>query len=139
MSKIKDLYAIENDIEDLVPAKQPDFGEIEQAIRKNMVANTENIRDEIKREAEFDGDDDTDEIHMCNFYPLCDWQASTYVDAYIEDQHLDIEPDDYDNLCAGLGDWLAEALEDWKADYDREVMNDSVYMIDELRERNGQC
>lgn len=137
MSKIKDLYAIENGIEDLMPAKQPDFGAIEQAIRKNMTANTEKIQYEIKYEALFEDDDDG--ICMSNFYELCDKQAGVYVDEYIEDQHLDIEPDDYDNLCAGVGDWLAGALEDWRDYYTREAMDDSVYVVDEFRERHGQC
>lgn len=124
MSKIKDLYAIESGIDDLMPVEDH-IGDYERKLHDNILANIKDVKDDIARNAQYtSGTDDEghEETYFENFYGLCHSIAEEYLGSLIEDQHLDLSDDDYDNLKTWVGDWLADEL----ADYESECINDFI-------------
>lgn len=125
MSKIKDLYAIENGIEDLMPVGETHIGVYERVLHSNIITDIDKVKDDIRERAEYrTGEDDEghSEIYFENFYGLCHSIAEDYLCSLIENQHLDLSDDDYDDLKTWVGDWLADKL----ADYESECINDFI-------------
>lgn len=136
MSRIKDLYAIENGIEDLMPIEElakkaaEDLEDYYNAIKKVMTEKIEGIKTRLYDESEFsEGFDDEGhkELYFENFYGLCHMIAQDYTDEYIEDQHIDLTDKAYDELRTWLGDWLADTL----ADYESECIHDYLDAVKE--------
>ena len=153
MSKIKDLLAIKEGIDDLMPephkydkafydaVQQADIKRIgEQVYAKTL--HWEGLREWLSGNAEYTvgkDDDGHDEIYFENFTDLC-WEAcEDTLNDYIEDQHLDLNDSEYHDIVEYARDWLADALADFEEECIRDAMMDDKYRLDELAERNGQC
>ena len=153
MSKIKDLVAIKEGIDDLMPEPQKYdkafYDAVQQAdikrIGEQVYAKTlhwEGLREWLRGNAEYTvGKDDEghDEIYFENFTDLC-WEAcEDTLNDYIEDQHLDLNDSEYHDILEYARDWLADALADFEEECIQDVASDKKYELDELAERNGQC
>lgn len=142
MSKIKDLYAEAEDIDDLkrVRPSNNNIADIVLAWSK-----TPQVEDYIADNAEFGlGDDDGQPcMFMENFTMMCDDIAQDTLDKLIEQEHYDINDTDYKYIIARASDLIADYYADYEdalcademADYNR----DSKHFLTEERERHGQC
>lgn len=144
MSRIKDLYAIEEGIDDLIPETKVDIDHI-VTIVKDWAMSDPKSEDFIADNAQFELSDDGGQpcMVMANFSQLCDQLAQDKLDELIEQEHIDMTDKQYAEVIdkasmeimgfyAGYSDNLCN---DEFADYTR----DKKYFMDELRERNGQC
>lgn len=154
MSKIKDLLAEVEDIDDLKPVKPHRYGkDFAEAVRQSDIkrigeqvyAKTlhwEGLREWLSGNAEYTvgkDDDGHDEIYFENFTDLC-WEAcEDTLNDYIEDQHLDLDDSEYHDIVEYARDWLADALADFEAECIQDIVSDKKYKLDEMTERNGQC
>lgn len=124
MSRIKDLLAEEQNIDDL---KRPLYQELgEQAYVK--AKNWDGVRDWLRDNADFDAGEDDEghtEYYFDNFLDLCEQAITDMVDAIIEDQHLDISDETYSQAIDYGRDWLADTL----ADFESECIQDYVSEI----------
>lgn len=154
MSKIKDLYAEAEDIDDLkVPTEfGKAFGDFITKVDNNHIADivlawskTPQVEDYIADHAEFGlGDDDG---HPCmfmeNFTMMCDDIAQDTLDRLIEQEHYDLTDEEYAYIIKRASDLIADHYADYEdalcademADYNR----DEKYRLTEERERHGQC
>lgn len=151
MSKIKDLLAEEENIDDLkVPVHKygkefynavqlADCERIADSVYESSISK--DAEDEIANRAQYEVDVD-DEGHEClyleNYIDIIGDIVREHLDDMIEDQHLDLTDDEYFKIKD-----LAEAmLSDHYADYEsqlcRDAEEDDKYKLDELRERNGR-
>lgn len=121
MSRIKDLLAEEQNIDDL---KRPLYQELgEQAYVK--AKNWDGVRDWFRSNAEYEAgadDEGRTEYYFENFVELCEQAITDMVDAIIEDQHLDISDETYSQAIDYGRDWLADTL----ADFESECIQDYV-------------
>lgn len=133
MSKIKDLYAEVNDIDDLKPTYNREFfdhvqkSDEERAIKQIVKKGTEwdGARRYFTEHAEFSldyNDEGLKELYFENFTELCDKAAMELTDAFIEEQHFDMDDDQYDRITNKVGDLLA----DYYADLESEIINDEL-------------
>ncbi len=153
MSKIKDLVAIAEGIDDLMPephkydkafyvaVQQADIKRIgEQVYAKTL--HWEGLREWLSGNAEYTvgkDDDGHDEIYFENFYDLC-WEAcEDTLNDYIEDQHLDLSDNEYHDIIEYARDWLADAMADFEAECIQDVASDKTHKLNEIKERNGEC
>lgn len=151
MSRIKDLYAIENGIDDLMPVDNPvekaeesakKFDGYFEAIKASIIKDLAEIKEEILDEGKYSSgvdDEGNTEFYFENFYGLCHSQSEYYTEKYIEAQHLDITDMEYELLCLWVGDWLANYLADFEAICLDVVREDAKYKLDEIKEKNGEC
>ena len=154
MSRIKDLLAEEENIDDLKLPRKYDlsFFKAVQEIDKKRLANSileackgVVFEDWLAENAEFElGDDDGEPcMFFENFTELCDECATGVLDGMIEDQHLDISDEEYTDVCNIAADLIANHYADYEselcADAFKDWQLDNKYKLDELRERNGQC
>lgn len=154
MSRIKDLLAEEENIDDLkAPTRfgkefsrfitTADNKRIAEAVLRS--ARTPQVEDYIADHAYFGlGDDDG---HPCmfleNFTTLCDEIAVDVLEDLIKQEHLDLSDLEYAQIVEHASNLIADYYADYEdalcldafADYER----GSKYANDELRERNGQC
>lgn len=154
MSKIKDLLAEEEDIDDLkVPTKfGKAFGEFITKADNNRIADTvlawaktPKVEDYIADNAEFGlGDDDGQPcMYMENFTTMCDNIAQDTFDRLIEQEHLDLTDEEYQYVLGRASALIADYYADYEdalcademADYNR----DKQFLYQEERERHGQC
>lgn len=128
MSKIKDLYAEVNDIDDLKPVKsvynKEFFDKVqemdEERMRKQLVEHAGKfigLDNWLYERAEWRVDYD-EEGHMSwdieNFDHLADTAATDLVDFYIEDQHFDMSDELYSKTIDWLGDQLIDMWQEKK-------------------------
>lgn len=132
MSKIKDLYAAVEGIDDLAPvhydktfamavAQADEDRAVEQIFKKGK--EFKEAYAWFKDKAEFGGGYDEEghyETYFENFTELCDQAAMELTDAYIEDQHFDMDDDQYDRITNKVGDLLA----DYYADTESEIVEE---------------
>lgn len=153
MSKIKDLLAIEEGIDDLMPephkydkafydaVQQADIKRIgEQVYAKTL--HMSNLRSWMRANAEYGAGKDEDghtEYYFENFEDLCEQACEGNLMDYIEDQHLDLTDEEYSKILYYARDWLADALSDFESECIQDAMMDEKCKLDELAERNGQC
>lgn len=141
MSKIKDLLAEEEGIDDLEPVL--DY----KSIAETVLEWSKGIQSEdyIADNAEFGlGDDDGEPaMFMENFSSLCDDLARENLDKLIEQEHLDLSDGEYSNALTHASDLIADYYSDYESalcdDAFSDYKRDSKYILDELKERNGQC
>jgi hypothetical protein len=154
MSRIKDLLAVEQDIDDLKPVEPHKYGKdfaeaVRQADIKRMAEHVyqatlhqDDLREWLSGNAEYTvGEDDEghEEIYFENFYDLC-WEAcEDMLDADIEEQHLDLDDAEYHDIIEIARDKLADTLADFEAECIQDMKDGNKYTLDELVERNGQC
>lgn len=142
MSKIKDLYAEAEDIDDLkrVRPSNNNIADIVANWSKRMATE-----DYIADNAEFGlGDDDGQPcMYMENFAELCEEVAQGSLDELIEQEHYDLTDEAYRYILARASALVADYYADYEdalcademADYNR----DKQFLLQEERERHGQC
>ncbi len=130
MSKIKDLYAEVNDIDDLKPVddrevweniRKHDMSEkvIAQILEKEKHHNAQDVEDWLYERAEFEyGQDDEGhtELYFENFMDVCEEAATDLLDGYIVEQHLDLDDHQYTYIIEVLRDELADMWADIECD-----------------------
>lgn len=136
MSKIKDLLAEEQNIDDL---KRPFYQELgERAYVK--AKNWDGVRSWFRENAEYgSGEDDEGhtEYYFENFLDLCDEACTQTLDQIIEDQHLDIDDTTYTMAIDYAKDWLADTLADFESECVAYYETDQKYILDDIRDQNG--
>lgn len=138
MSRIKDLLAEEQNIDDL---KQPLYQKLGEMIYVKA-KNWDGIRSWFRNNAEYDADKDDDghtEWYFENFEDLCKQVVNGALDNLIEEEHLDISDETYNRAIEYGRDWLADTLADFESECIQDYVSDQKYILDEVRERNGRC
>lgn len=139
MSRIKDLLAEVEGIDDLMPVR-PSVKEIADGVITSCINVA--TEDEIANRAQFEVDID-DEGHQClyleNYLDIISDIVVECLDEMIEQQHYDLTDTEYfaikDDATSGLADYYA----DYESSLVRDAEEDYKYKLDELRERNGEC
>lgn len=124
MSRIKDLLAEEQGIDDLKRPFYQELGERAYVRAKNW----ENVRDWFRGNAEFGAgvdDEGHTEYYFENFEELCEQAITDMVDAIIEENALDISDETYSQAIDYGASWLADTL----ADFESECIQDYVSEI----------
>ena len=138
MSRIKDLLAEEQNIDDL---KRPLYQKLGEMIYVKTL-HAKDLRHWLRARAEYEGGKD-DEGHtewfFENFEDLCEKAVTDTMDKLIEDEHLDISDETYNRAIEYARDWLADALADFESECIQDYVMDRKYILDEVKERNGQC
>lgn len=138
MSRIKDLLAEEQNIDDLKRPLYQELGELAYVKAKNWGE----VRSWFRSNAEYGAGEDDEghtEYYFENFLDLCDEACTQTLDQLIEDQHLDIDDTTYTMAIDYAKDWLADTLADFESECVADYANDQKYILDELRERKGEC
>lgn len=138
MSKIKDLLAEEQNIDDL---KQPLYQKLGEMIYVKA-KNWDGLRSWFRNGAEYGAGKDDEghtEWYFENFEDLCEKAVTDTMDNLIEEEHLDISDETYNRAIEYARDWLADALSDFESECIQDYVSDQKYILDEVKERNGQC
>lgn len=134
MSKTMDLVAGVEGIDDLKPVKydktfatavaQEDERRAVERIFNNG-KKWDGARRYFTEHAEFSldyNDEGLKELYFENFTELCEKAAMELTDAFIEDEHFDMDDAQYDRVTTKVGDLLA----DYYADLESEIINDEL-------------
>ena len=138
MSRIKDLLAEEQNIDDLKRPLYQELGEMIYVKAKSW----DGIRSWFRNNAEYDAGKDDEghtEWYFENFLDLCKQVVNGALDNLIEEEHLDISDETYNRAIEYGRDWLADTLADFESECIRDYVSDQKYILDEVRERNGEC
>lgn len=138
MSRIKDLLAEEQNIDDLKRPLYQKLGEMIYVKAKSW----DGIRSWFRSNAEYDAGKDDEghtEWYFENFEDLCEQAVNGALDNLIEEEHLDISDETYNRAIEYGRDWLADTLADFESECIRDYVSDQKYILDEVRERNGEC
>lgn len=138
MSRIKDLLAEEQNIDDLKRPLYQELGEMIYVKAKNW----DGIRSWFRSNAEYDAGKDDEghtEWYFENFEELCEQVVNGALDKLIEEEHLDISDETYNRAIEYGRDWLADTLADFESECIQDYVSDQKYILDEVRERNGEC
>lgn len=138
MSRIKDLLAEEQNIDDLKRPLYQELGEMIYVKAKSW----DGIRSWFRNNAEYDAGKDDEghtEWYFENFEDLCEQAVNGALDKLIEEEHLDISDETYNRAIEYGRDWLADTLADFESECIQDYVSDQKYILDEVRERNGEC
>lgn len=138
MSRIKDLLAEEQNIDDLKRPLYQELGEMIYVKAKGW----DGIRSWFRNNAEYDAGKDDEghtEWYFENFLDLCEQVVNGALDNLIEEEHLDISDETYNRAIEYGRDWLADTLADFESECIQDYVSDQKYILDEVRERNGRC
>ena len=138
MSRIKDLLAEEQNIDDL---KRPFYQGLGEMIYVKA-RNWDGLRSWFRNNAEYEAGKDDEghtEWYFENFLDLCKQVVNCALDNLIEEEHLDISDETYNRAIEYGRDWLADALADFESECVQDYVMDRKYILDEVKERNGQC
>lgn len=138
MSRIKDLLAEEQNIDDLKRPLYQELGEMIYVKAKSW----DGIRSWFRSNAEYDAGKDDEghtEWYFENFENLCEQVVNGALDNLIEEEHLDISDETYNRAIKYGRDWLADTLADFESECIQDYVSDQKYILDEVRERNGEC
>lgn len=138
MSRIKDLLAEEQNIDDLKRPLYQELGEMIYVKAKNW----DGLRSWFRSNAEYDAGKDDEghtEWYFENFTDLCEQAVNGALDNLIEEEHLDISDETYNRAIEYGRDWLADTLADFESECIQDYVSDHKYILDEVRERNGEC
>lgn len=138
MSRIKDLLAEEQNIDDLKRPLYQELGEMIYVKAKSW----DGIRSWFRNNAEYGAGEDDDghtEWYFENFLDLCEQAVNGALDNLIEEEHLDISDETYNRAIEYGRDWLADTLADFESECIQDYVSDQKYILDEVRERNGRC
>ena len=126
MSRIKDLYAEVEGIDDLKPVENRDFFDkvaekrvVDQILDNAKQERRQVVEDWLYERAEFEwGQDDEGhaELYFENFEEVCEEAATDLMDEYIECQHLDITDEQYTHIIEMVRDNLANMWADIECD-----------------------
>ena len=123
MSKIKDLYAIENGIDDLIPPRKPDLKQVAERVASQV--NYEWAMAEYKEKAEFsEGYDDEGHkrLYFENFIDISNSIARDVLDAEIENDHIDLTDEEYKEVKGRAADIIADNFSDKEEEIIEEEM-----------------
>lgn len=137
MSKIKDLYAEAEGIEDLKPTKLS-ISTIAKAVADGCQGVA--TEDEIANEAQFEVsiDDDGHEcVYVENFMTICERIAREHLDNMIEQNHIDLTDDEYFRTLDLARDFIADDYADYESQLCEDFQRDNKHKMDEVREKNG--
>lgn len=137
MSKIKDLLAEDQNIEDLVRPFYMELGE--RAVRKAY--EWEGRKEWFRKNAEYEtstDDEGNTEYYFENFAELCEQAITDMVDSIIEGNALDVSDQTYSKAIEYGTDWLKNLLADFESECVGDFAADQKYVLDELKERNGE-
>lgn len=125
MSKIMDLYAIENGIEDLIPPRKPDLKQEAERVALNVDYNwaIDEFRKNIELSYGYD-DEGHPEVYFENFIDICNDIAECTLDSYIENNHLDLTDDEYNEVRARAADIIANNYADEEEDIKKDTLED---------------
>lgn len=138
MSRIKDLLAEEQNIDDLKRPLYQELGEMIYVKAKSW----DGIRSWFRNNAEYGAGEDDEghtEWYFENFEDLCEQAVNGALDNLIEEEHLDISDETYNRAIEYGRDWLADTLADFESECIQDYVSDQKYILDEVRERNGRC
>lgn len=138
MSRIKDLLAEEQNIDDLKRPLYQELGEMIYVKAKSW----DGIRSWFRSNAEYDAGKDDEghtEWYFENFTDLCRKVVNGAMDNLIEEEHLDISDETYNRAIEYGRDWLADTLADFESECIQDYVSDHKYILDEVKERNGEC
>lgn len=138
MSRIKDLLVEEQNIDDLKRPLYQELGEMIYVKAKSW----DGIRSWFRSNAEYDAGKDDEghtEWYFENFEDLCEQAVNGALDNLIEEEHLDISDETYNRAIEYGRDWLADTLADFESECIQDYVSDQKYILDEVRERNGEC
>ena len=138
MSRIKDLLAEEQNIDDLKRPLYQELGEMIYVKAKSW----DGIRSWFRNNAEYDAGKDDEghtEWYFENFEDLCKQVVNGALDNLIEEEHLDISDETYNRAIEYGRDWLADTLADFESECIQDYVSDQKYVLDEVKERNGEC
>ena len=138
MSRIKDLLAEEQNIDDLKRPLYQELGEMIYVKAKSW----DGIRSWFRSNAEYDAGKDDEghtEWYFENFEDLCEQAVNGALDNLIEEEHLDISDETYNRAIEYGRDWLADTLADFESECIQDYVSDHKYILDEMKERNGEC
>ena len=138
MSRIKDLLAEEQNIDDLKRPLYQELGEMIYVKAKSW----DGIRSWFRNSAEYGAGKDDEghtEWYFENFENLCEQVVNGALDNLIEEEHLDISDETYNRAIEYGRDWLADTLADFESECIQDYVSDQKYILDEVRERNGRC
>ena len=138
MSRIKDLLAEEQNIDDLKRPLYQELGEMIYVKAKSW----DGIRSWFRSNAEYDAGKDDEghtEWYFENFEDLCKQVVNGALDNLIEEEHLDISDETYNRAIEYGRDWLADTLADFESECIQDYVSDQKYILDEVKERNGEC
>ena len=138
MSRIKDLLAEEQNIDDLKRPLYQELGEMIYVKAKSW----DGIRSWFRNNAEYDAGKDDEghtEWYFENFEKLCEQVVNGALDNLIEEEHLDISDETYNRAIEYGRDWLADTLADFESECIQDYVSDHKYILDEMKERNGEC
>lgn len=124
MSRIKDLYAIENGIEDLMPVDQEStIGEMIQKrakmlldvielAEKRVLIKEKYLKEQMSRDASYgvEMDDIHERVVMENFTDLCTSYADEMLGEIIEEEHLDLDYIEYEHTVKTVGEFVENRL-----------------------------
>lgn len=119
MSKIKDLYAIEEGIDDLMPVAKPTYKYVAEQAVKLVASKSEDFRNYLwENMALSSGTDENGncEYHFANFTTLCELEARDVIDIVLEDQEIDLSDEDYAKAATLAGDILANEYADLESE-----------------------
>lgn len=139
MSRIKDLLAEQEDIDDLKPVKSAKEVVIDKVLESAICNST---KDEISNRAEYgwgESDEGETEVYVENFLDICGEVAAEKLDEYIEREHIDLTDTDYFGIIDVVRDRLADRYADYESELCEEVLSDDKYKLDDLAERQGKC
>lgn len=153
MSKIKDLLAIKEGIDDLMPephkydkafydaVQEADIKRIGEHVYQATL-HQDDLLEWMRGNANYEAGEDDEghtEWYFENFRDLC-WEACEgTLDADIEEQHLDLTDTEYNNILQYATNQLADSLVDFESECVADANSDNKYTLDELKERSGQC
>ena len=138
MSRIKDLLAEEQNIDDLKRPLYQKLGEMIYVKAKGW----DGLRSWFRSKAVYDAGKDDEghtEYYFENFFDLCELAVNDALDQLIEEEHLDISDEAYSRAIEYGRDWLADTLADFESECIQDYVSDQKYILDEVRERNGRC
>lgn len=150
MSKIKDLLAEEENIDDLkVPRRygKDFFDAVQEHDKRRFAESILNsckgivFEDWLAENAEFEHGDDDGEPCMFfeNYLELCEECATGVFDGLIEQQHLDIDDEYYTDVIKLATDLIADYYADYEDSLCADALVDWRNLHDEDNERRGIC
>ena len=134
MSKIKDLLAEVEGIDDLMPPREPSLKELAERVAATVDYNQ--VVDELRSGAEFShgyDDEGHPETYFENYLELCDGITECALDLYIQEQHVDLSDEQYAKVLRTASDIVADNY----ADLESEIIDEAIQNAkdeDELRQ-----
>ena len=125
MSKVKDLLAEVEGIDDLMPPRKPDLKQEAERVALNVDYNW--AMDEFRKKIELSygyDDEGHEEVYFENFIDICKDIAECTLDSYIENNHLDLTDEEYKEVRTRATDIIANNYADEEERIKEETLED---------------